>query len=248
VDLFFVGVGEACDSEHGNTSVLVTTGTVRILLDCGFSVPHHYFHTFDNSPDLDYIWISHLHVYHFLGLPLLFLRLWQMERSTPLIVVGQEGIADKVRGCLEMAYPGFEDKLSFELGFHTVRPGESTDIGGLHWTTAPTAHSQFNLGLRLDDGDTSIYYSGDGRITDPVRELVPGCDLVIHEAFTLQDRYPYHGSIESCLQLAQQADIDKIALVHLDRDCRRGQAGEISDKMRQYPGAFLPLGGDRLSI
>jgi ribonuclease BN (tRNA processing enzyme) len=249
VELFFVGVGEACDSEHGNTSVLVTTGNkTRILLDCGFSVPHSYFRTFHDSPDLDYIWISHFHGDHFFGLPLLFLRLWQMKRTAPLTIVGQQGIEQKVTDCLEMAYPGFEKKLSFALAFQTLMPGRTENINGIHWTTAETEHSQYNLGLLLDDGDTRLYYSGDGRITDPVRELVTGCDLMIHEAFTLVDHFPYHGSISSCLKLAEQAEIRKTALLHLDRDCRKNEMNTIIRTLQEHPGSFLPLAGETVRI
>jgi len=249
VEIFFIGVGEACDSEHGNTSALVTTDSgTRILLDCGFSVPHHYFHTFADAPQPDYIWISHFHGDHFFGLPLLFLRLWQMKRTSPLPIVSQQGVADKVRNSLELAYPGFAKKLGFELQFHTVSPTATASLGGLTWSTAVTEHSQYNLGLLLDDGSKRLYYSGDGRPTGQVRQLVQGCDLIIHEAFRLVDEFPYHGSIAGCLELADDAGVDKIALVHLDRDFRKNELERINKVLQIRPGALLPVAGDRLII
>ena len=249
MEIFFIGVGEACDSEHGNTSALVTTDSgTRILLDCGFSVPHHYFHTFADAPQPDYIWISHFHGDHFFGLPLLFLRLWQMKRTSPLPIVSQQGVADKVRNSLELAYPGFAKKLGFELQFHTVSPTATASLGGLTWSTAVTEHSQYNLGLLLDDGSKRLYYSGDGRPTGQVRQLVQGCDLIIHEAFRLVDEFPYHGSIAGCLELADDAGVDKIALVHLDRDFRKNELERINKVLQIRPGALLPVAGDRLII
>jgi ribonuclease BN (tRNA processing enzyme) len=249
VEIFFIGVGEACDSEHGNTSALVTTQSdTRILLDCGFSVPHHYFQTFADAPEPDYIWISHFHGDHFFGLPLFFLRLWQMKRTRPLPIVGQQGVAEKVREVLELAYPGFENKLSFELRFHVVRPDDTVSIGGLNWSTAVTEHSQYNLGLLLDDGKKRLYYSGDGRPTSSVQQLVRGCDLVIHEAFRLVDQFPYHGSITSCLQLADKAGVKKMALLHLDRDFRKHELEQINKLLKTRPGTLLPVAGDRLTV
>ncbi len=249
MEIFFIGVGEACDSAHGNTSALVTTESgTRVLLDCGFSVPHHYFRTFADAPGPDYVWISHFHGDHFFGLPLLFLRLWQKNRTRPLPIVSQQGVADKVRNALELAYPGFEEKLSFELSFHTVSPEETAAIGGLNWSTAATEHSQHNLGLLLDDGSKRLYYSGDGRPTAQVQELVQGCDCIIHEAFRLVDEFPYHGSITSCLDLADTAGVDTMALLHLDRDFRKNDLAQIKQVLQDNPGVLLPAAGDRLII
>ncbi len=249
MEIFFIGVGEACDSAHGNTSALVTTDSgTRILLDCGFTVPHHYFQTFADAPEPDYIWISHFHGDHFFGLPLLFLRLWQMNRTRPLPIVSQQGVADKVKNGLELAYPGFEKKLSFELQFHTVNPTETASIGGLNWSTAVTEHSQYNLGLLLDDGTKRLYYSGDGRPTRQVQELVQGCDYIIHEAFKLVDEFPYHGSIASCLELADNGGVKKMALVHLDRTFRTNELDRINTILQTRPGTLLPVAGDRLTF
>ncbi|RUM35022.1 MAG: hypothetical protein DSY50_05565 [Desulfobulbus sp.] len=249
MDIHFIGVGEACDSTHGNSSALVVTdyGT-RILLDCGFSVPRYYFRSFSEGPDLDYIWISHFHGDHFLGLPLLFLRLWQKNRTRPLPLVSQKGVADKVRQSLELAFPGFEKKLSFALEFHEVTAQSAVNIGGVSWSTVQTRHSQYNLGLLLEDGSKRLYFSGDGRPTEQVRELVSGCDCMIHESFTLVDEFPYHGSITSSIELADHAGTEKLALVHLDRNFREQNRQQIHDIVQGRPGTLLPVAGDHIRI
>jgi ribonuclease BN (tRNA processing enzyme) len=249
VELFFIGVGEACDSIHGNSSSLVVTGSgKRILLDCGFSVPRYYFRSFAEAPDLDYIWISHFHGDHFMGLPQLFLRLWQMGRTRALPIVSQHGVADKVRQCLELAFPGFEKKLSFDLEFYPLGKDETVSLGGVNWSTTQTRHSQYNLGLLLDDGDVTLYFSGDGKATDQVRELVQGCDCIIHESFTLVDTFPYHGSIASSMELADAAGVEKLVLVHLDQDVRRKQIEQINTMVQQRSGTLLPVAGDSLQL
>ncbi len=249
VEIYFIGVGEACDSSHGNSSSLVTTENgARILLDCGFSVPHNYFRSVPDPTRLDYIWISHFHGDHFFGLPLLFLRLWLMNRTAPLPIVSQEGVADKVRSVMELAFPGFEEKLSFKLEFHIVNPLETTSLGGLQWTPVITHHTQKNYGLLLDDQGKRFYYSGDGRATPEVKKLIQGCDFVIHEAFNHVDRYPYHGSITSALQLADDAEVGQIALVHLERVFRETEIDLINKMVAARPKTFLPVAGDRFEI
>jgi ribonuclease BN (tRNA processing enzyme) len=249
VEILFVGVGEACDTTNGNTSALVTTaGGSRILLDCGFTVPHQYFTTAVDPAAPDFIWISHFHGDHFFGLPLLFLRLWQMGRTNPLIIVSQSGVEEKVRNCLEMSFPGFEEKLSFELSFQELSPDRKIVIGDVRLSAAVTRHSQYNLGLLLDDGSKRLYYSGDGRPTDDVRQLIHGCDLLIHEAFKYVDEFPYHGSFISCLELAEQAKVKKTALVHLDRDFRASDMERIQAMLQERNDVLLPVAGDLLIL
>ncbi len=251
MEILFIGVGEACDSSHGNNSTLVTTANgTRILLDCGFSVPHHYFRLASDSLELDYVWISHFHGDHFLGLPLLFLRLWLMGRTRPLVIVGQKGVERKALDALELAYPGFEDKLTFSIEFQVISPRETATIGGLQWSTALTQHSQYNLGLRLDDGEDKkcLYYSGDGRSNNQVRELIHGCDLAIHESFDMVDTFPYHGSITSSLQLADECEVGQIALVHLDHTMRKKESERIKKIVQARPGTLLPVSGDRITL
>lgn len=249
--LLFIGVGEACDSEHGNTSVLVTTGdnkkTKKILLDCGFSVPHHFFH-FCNDPDeLDYIWISHFHGDHFFGLPLLLLRLREMKREKPLTIIGQQEIQQKTGELMEMAYPGCMDKLGYKLLFSTITPAEPLGLGELSFTAAQTTHSLTNYGLLIDDGNDRLYYSGDGRPTDEVRKLIHGCDMVIHEAFTQEDTLPNHSSISSCRQLLLEQSVKKLALVHMERKTRRKISEPFFEIINQTEKIFIPVAGTILT-
>ena len=250
MEIFFLGVGEACDTAHGNSSSLITASNgTRILLDCGFSVPHQYFRTVEQPQELDCVWISHFHGDHYLGLPLLFLRLWQLGRTRPLSIVSQKGVEEKVRAVLDMAYPTFEKKLSFEFEFHVLHAQKTISVAGLNWSAALTQHSQYNLGLRLEEeGRKRLYYSGDGRTGRHARELIQGCDFVIHESFSLVDTYPYHGSVTTTLQLAEELDMGQIALVHLDHTLRRTELPKIEAMVRAVPHALLPVAGHRLTF
>ncbi len=249
MEIFFLGVGEACDTAHGNSSSLITTGNgLRILLDCGFSVPHQYFRIVEQPEQLDIIWISHFHGDHFLGLPLLFLRLWQLGRTRPLTIIGQKGIESKVKTVLDLAYPTFERKLSFSFDFHVLHAQSSISVAGLQWSAALTQHSQYNLGLLLEDGSSRLYYSGDGRAGRHARELIQGADFVIHESFSMVDTFPYHGSVTSTLQLAEELDVGRMALVHLDHELRRNELPAIEAMIQTVPHAFLPVAGNRITF
>ncbi len=246
--LLFLGVGEACDSRHGNCSILVHAKNTSFLLDCGFSVPHRFFYYCDDPDCIDNVWISHFHGDHFLGLPLLLLRFWEMGRTRPLQFIGQENLQEKTLAALELAYPGFVDKLRFPLRFQTITPGKTLTVKGLHLRAAISGHSQQNYGLLIDDGDNRLYYSGDGRATEATRKLMHGCDLALHEAFTLRDSIPGHGSVASCLQLMDKENIKQLALLHLERTTRYREEETIKKFIADHPGLLLPKEDDRIVL
>lgn len=188
----FLGVGEACDPLYPNTSLLVEPkagGQGRqILLDCGFTVPHLYCSFRPTAEDLEAVWVSHFHGDHFFGVPLLLLRLWELERRKPLFVLGPAGVEAKVRQALDLAYPNFAAKMHYPLLFREVEPGVQVEVAGYQWRTAAGMHSQRALALRLEDGEHALFYSGDGRPTPATEKLAAGCGLVVHEAFQAQRR------------------------------------------------------------
>lgn len=248
MQITFLGVGESCDEKYTNTSVLITDKETQILLDCGFSVPHRYFLVSNDPNKPDGVWVSHFHGDHYFGLPLLILRLWDMKRTKPLTIIGQEGVDRVVRLALDAAYEGFEKKLSYKLEFKIVEPGNTLKFAGRSWKTAQTVHSQRNLGVLLDNDDKKIFYSGDGLPTKESIKLIRNCDLVIHESFRMNNEIPNHGSIKGCLEMAEQAKVKRMALVHLDRNFRNRQEEAIDKIISQHPNTFLPIDGMTFSI
>ena len=249
MDVFFVGVGEACDAKHGNTSIHVqASNDTCFLCDCGFSAAHSYFSFCDDPDKLDSVWISHFHGDHFFGMPLLLLRFWEMKRSKPLLVIGQEGVEDKVLGAMDLAFPSFRKRLSYDICFQEIEPGSAHEISGVSFQSVQTDHSQRNLGLVINDGEKKLYYSGDGRPTEDVAELVRDCDLAVHEAFRLDEEIHHHGSITGCLKLANESNIKRLALVHLERNFRHLQAADINALLQANSLLSLPVSGDRITL
>lgn len=247
--LTFFGVGEACDPEHGNTSFqVVAANNVHLLCDCGFTVPHSYFATCQDPEQLDLVWISHFHGDHFFGMPLLLLRLLEMGRCRPLTVCGQHGVGEQVMRALDLAFPGFAAKLSYEVLFVETEPDQRHNVAGLSLQTVETVHLHRNLGLLLDDGERKLYYSGDGRPTPGVATMVRQCDLAVHEAFLLQDEFPFHSSITGCLELADKCSPCTLALVHLERKFRHDQIMTINSILQDNPHLMLPVRGTQLDI
>lgn len=250
----FLGVGEACDETTPNTSVLVQTtvaGNRRsILLDCGFTAPTPYWRHTADAEDLDALWISHFHGDHFFGVPALLLRFWEKKRSKPLAILGQTGLEQTIIQAMEFAYPRFLPKLTYPLQFHVMEPGLELSAVGLDWSAAESVHGQRNLAVRLEDGRSALFYSGDGLFSPETQALARGCHLAIHEAFQLDPVTPAHGTIRQCLDFAREAGVGTLALVHVQRDERRERFQEILtliEKVRDFH-VLLPEPGDILEL
>ncbi len=217
--LRFLGTGEACDPERGNTSLLLTVADGSLLFDCGFTVPHRFFALEDDADRLAGVWLSHGHGDHCFGLPLLLLRLGEMGRRRPLAIAGPQGVGPRVKDLLDVAYPGFASRLGFEVAVQEAADGDSFVFAGLPARTAATEHGLANLAVRVSVAGRELFYSGDGRPTRQSLLLADGCDLVVHEAFTVRGGVEGHGA---AVPLAQRlaSRVGRLALVHVGRGFR----------------------------
>lgn len=255
----FAGVGEAFDERLPNTSIHVETNVSKrkltVLLDCGFTAAAAYFSSaaipfVDRQAGPDMVWISHFHGDHFFGLPVLLARLMDSGRSRDLAIVGQPGLAEKVVAALDLAYPNLRAKLPFDVAYYELEPGQGLLFNGLSLRGEFTSHGSPCLGLRLDDGDKSLFYSGDGGPTSETLTLARGCDLVIQEGYGLGSSVPGHGTVEEAAAFACEAGAASLAVVHVQRDIRRNSAGEIRAILAAagIPRAFLPEPGAMIVV
>lgn len=250
----FLGVGEACDEILPNTCVWLrtdTSGSPRsVLFDCGFTAPSLYWQRGVDQEELDALWISHFHGDHYFGVPALLVRFWEMRREKPFIIVGQEGVGDLVTKAMNLAYPSILGKKTHPLEFVDAVPGKSLEFLGLRWSFAENGHGQRDLAVRVSDGRKTIFYSGDGAPTEETLTLARGCDLVIHEAFRLDENAPGHGTVRTCLNFAREAGVPLLALVHMQRDERRNRRSEVLRLLDEAAGvhAFLPEPGHELDL
>lgn len=253
MQVVFCGVGEAFDETLPNTSILLRDRNrgsgKRILLDCGFTAAPAYWLTEPEPLELDAVWISHLHGDHFLGLPQLFIRFSEHGRTRPLQVCGPQDTKEKVSLAMELAYPGKWARLGFEVLFREVLPGEGFELAGTEVMALPVEHPVPALGLLLRSSSGTLFYSGDGRVKPEHGSLLAGCRLGIFEAFRMEMITPGHSSAKQVLELARSAEIKKVALVHMQRRERQGQADMIPSYMEKYGvNGFLPDPGHSLEL
>jgi ribonuclease Z len=254
IEVVFLGVGEAFDETLPNTSILIRFGAenspISVLLDCGFTATPRLWKEASKPDSIDAIWISHFHGDHALGLPPLLIRAWEDGRSKPLLILGQKGISVFTRQAIDLAYPGFYEKLAFPITFAEIEPGGDVYRLGLTFRTAETGHSQRNLALRIAAGGKAIYYSGDGKPTPKSMFLAQDCHFIIHEAFHMETELAGHGTVTGSVDMARRCGASHLALVHIQRKAR-AQVIDNLERLKDLAGSvqlMVPEPGDRITL
>ncbi len=95
--MFFAGTaGSAPTPRRGLPALLVRRGGERLLFDCGEGTQRQLVRS-AGLPDIDDVFITHLHADHWLGLPGMLKSFALRDREAPLRVFGPPGLGDVMR-------------------------------------------------------------------------------------------------------------------------------------------------------
>ena len=247
MEIEFIGVGEAFDPSLGNASYLVKSKT-NMLIDCGYAVPRNFFERKHPADLVDILYLTHFHADHGFGIPALFFRWSNEKRSKPLFILGQNGTENYIDRLLEIAYPGMRSKISFELSF--LEREESFDFNELSLHFAETYHPMKNYAIRIEAGNKSAGFSGDGALTPASRQLFQPCHVLVHEAFCFEKDFPGHTTAKEVMAYAEQLPkLETLALVHLQRDEREQQWEKFQDLQQKASfSVLIPEPGDVIKV
>ena len=197
------------------------TATGSALLDCGADSAHRMAQEGVDWPNLDAIWISHLHLDHCGGLAsLLFGLKWAPQtqaRQKPLRIFGCQGTGNLLRAIDESNnYELFAQPFPSEL--HEVSSDESLVlVPGLVAQTFSTPHTLESLAIRLTDNHgTTVVYTSDTGYTEELAEFARGVDLLILECSFWRNKPTLkHLELDDAMRLAQMAEPHRLVLTHL---------------------------------
>jgi ribonuclease BN (tRNA processing enzyme) len=194
-----------------------------ILLDCSADAPHRMAQENLDWPNLDAIWISHLHLDHCGGLaPFLFGLKWAPgidQRKKPLTIVGCNGIQKLLRAIddahnyklFDQPFPVIVNELSASdtaIGFEL--------IPGLNGRAISTPHRAESLAIRISDGTGTLVYTSDTGYAEGLAEFARNVDLLILECSFYRDKpTPKHLELADAMRIAQAAQPKQLLLTHL---------------------------------
>jgi len=200
------------------------TESGSILMDCGAETPHRMAQENLDWPNLDAIWISHLHLDHCAGLaPFLFGIKWAPaigHRKKPLRIFGCEGI-EKLLKAIDGAqnYKLFEQNFAVEI--YEFAPTESAHpfemLAGLKAETISTPHRAESLAIRLtDQSGATLVYTSDTGFSEVIADFARDADLVILECSFYRDKPTQkHLELADAMRIAKRAEPKQLLLTHL---------------------------------
>lgn len=232
----------------GNTTCIEvkTSANDLLILDAGTGI-HALAQTLSQkNPVVAHILITHTHWDHIQGLPF-FLPLFgpnnQVHVYGSLDPVIQQGIERALNVQLQYSYfPISETQLKARIHYHTLKPGQTIQIGSANVTPTVLSHPVLNFGYRVEDGDgSSLFFTGDYEmpinpyqpsdpdyasnqqfIEDKQREVLAAMHavdaLIVDSSYTdaeYEKKIGWgHGTYGSAMLLARQAKAKNLFLTH----------------------------------
>jgi len=208
------------------------------------------------------VFTTHLHADHTAGYPDLLITSWVAGRSSPLEVYGPRGIRAMTDAVLTAYHVDVEDRLKARgevsvnlVNAHEIVPGIVYKDAKVTVTAFPVKHGNLEAyGYRFDTPDRSVVVSGDTSPTESVVEHCNGCDVLIHEHYSMasfaqvdsrwqQYRLRHHTSTQQLAELATRARPRLLILYHRSNPGVRGasapEAPVLSEMGNFYKGKWV---------
>jgi ribonuclease Z len=223
--LHLLGTGAAISDPHRTTTMLAVTDDQSpartLLVDCGGDALQRLQQCGPSIESVDGLIVTHAHMDHVSGFPLLMEKVWLDGRDRALPVVGIEPALAQARRSWDAFEPVHRDWEGLPpIDWRTVEhePGAAVwDESAWTVTAAPVPHGDTaNVGLRFEHGPTGrvLAYSCDtAGPAETVVDLADGADLLVHEANGGPS--DNHSTAAEAAQVARRADVDRLVLVHL---------------------------------
>lgn len=190
------------DPDRSGPSIAVVVDDVPYIVDFGPGVVRRAAAAFKagvkalEAKNLRVAFATHLHSDHTVGYPDLIFTPAVLERDAPLQVFGPPGLEAMTRYVMRAWQQDIDIRLhggepamprGYTVKPRDVRPGviyedERVTVKAFAVRHGKWAHA---YGYRFDTPDRSIVISGDTTATDVVAEVCQGCDVLLHEVYSV---------------------------------------------------------------
>lgn len=169
LSVVFAGTaGSVPTARRGLPATLIRRGGDRILVDCGEGTQRQLIRSVGLA-DLDVVFITHLHVDHWLGLPGMIKSFELRDRERPLTVYGPPGMRHAMQ-----AMRAVVGRPRFGLTIVDLEKFEEVDFGDFVVAAIPARHRTEAFGYALVEDDRPGRFDAE-RAT--ARGVTPGPDF-----------------------------------------------------------------------
>lgn len=208
--------------------------------------------------------VTHLHSDHTVGYPDLIFTPWVVGRKVPLEVYGPKGLKAMTDHILAAWQADIAERIAIEtwqspeyaeaykVNVHEIGPGVVYKDANVTVTAFPTKHTfPETYGYRFDTADRSIVISGDTSPAQATIDACHGCDVLIHEAQTLESlarrrdfqsySAKYHTNTTELAELAGKAKPRLLIVYHASivmRPALRPQASSPEQALKEMLSGY----------
>jgi ribonuclease BN (tRNA processing enzyme) len=231
--LTVVGCGDAFGSGGRlQTCYHVEASDTRFLIDCGATTLIG-FNRFGIDPNtVETIFISHLHGDHFAGLVWWLVHAQHVaKRTSPLTVVGPEGVRARFEAAAEILFPGSTTiQRRYELRFLELAREKPLDVGSVRVTPFEVKHpcAATPYALRFDLEGKVLSFTGDTEWTDTLVPAGRGADLFIMECYDFEGEPRFHMSWTRISGELDRIGARRVMLTHMAQPML-ARRGEVND-------------------
>jgi ribonuclease Z len=148
LNVIFLGTaGSLPTPERNPSAVLINREGKLILFDCGEGTQRQMMRARTGMMRLNYIFLSHLHADHILGIPGLLETMAFQDRENPLTIAGPVRTVELVERFNSLGYYS----RNFEIRAMELAPGDIIKMAGYQVTAIETYHSIPSLGYCLEE-------------------------------------------------------------------------------------------------
>jgi ribonuclease Z len=148
LSLFFAGTaGSVPTARRGLPAVLMRRGGDRLLFDCGEGTQRQLLRTV-GLPDIEAVYLTHLHADHWLGLPGMLKSFDLRDREAPLAVYGPPGTAALMKA-MRVVY----GNLRYPFGVVELEAGEAVGYDGYEVGAFNVRHRTQAFGYAILEDD-----------------------------------------------------------------------------------------------
>ncbi|MEO0342577.1 MAG: MBL fold metallo-hydrolase [Pseudomonadota bacterium] len=225
------------------TSLLLQMAGKNVLIDAGLGVTRGVCDMGLRLPEIDAIYVSHLHSDHFLELGPFFHTAWTAGLKHPISVIGPSGLKDYwtnfLRSMDDDVALRIEDEgrvpLKDLFEFAPIKAGAMDAPKGIAATAILNDHPPIteSFALRFEGDGKSFVFSGDTAPMETMISFAKDADLLVHEAMMvsgvdrLVSKLPNHSDrlrthilqshspADQVGKIAAAAKVKHLALTHL---------------------------------
>lgn len=210
--LLILGTGHSESMEHWNTNAMIATAQGNMLVDCGFTIKYALRDQGLALPDIDAVFITHVHGDHVFGLERIgYESRFGYGKRVKLYI--RETLLDELwnqtlKGSMGLASEG-ENTLA---DFFDVIPltEDHFSYNGVDIRLFNTRHTPRKTCYGIHINEKVVFTSDTTPIADVIAKLP--AEAIFHDV-TLRDEHPVHASVPALLAAYDEATRKKMYLM-----------------------------------